>query len=193
MFEKFHNAISETWGGWRTPWQERACAECSAGGALRCPGPSWPGHPSPPEGPPLQGPEPVHTFRRSLTGPKCHARPHLVPTVLLLGGWSQGAPEQWPLFLPGVFTCQCLSSAFLSGGLSESVDGCELIMDPLSPGGGRAGGTLGGDGEGRATPAAGCGRQDAQWAFSSLGFQVVSPALCIRSQVGWGEGLQCRA
>ena len=202
MFKKFHNAILETWVTVENLLGK--CARVLSGpqvGAsssrnrqlarpLRCPSPSWPGR-LPPEGPP-----------RALTlctlsgcrshGPSAMAtpRPHGPAVPGVAPGprrWSQGVPLWRLLFLPGIFTCQHLRSAFLSGGLLESADGCELIMAPLWPEGA---GQLGSCGQLRRPgyrEVMGRGGQASSWQWpagrtvvlSQLGLQGRSHLLCM--------------
>ena len=87
----------------------------------------------PPQGPRPRprAPGPAHTFKLSFLWPEGHGHtspprpccPRGLPQTL--GGGARVSQGRGPLFLPGSFTCQCLRSAFLSGGLLESADGCE--------------------------------------------------------------------
>lgn len=78
-----------------------------------------------------RAPGPAHTFKLSFLWPEGHGHtspprpccPRGLPQTL--GGGARVSQGRGPLFLPGSFTCQCLRSAFLSGGLLESADGCE--------------------------------------------------------------------
>lgn len=205
MFKKFHNAILETWvrvenllGKCVRVLSARQVGASSSRNRqlarpLQCPSPSWPGR-LPPGGPP-----------RALTlctlsgcpshGPSAMAtpRPHGPAVPGVAPGprrWSQGVPLWRLLFLPGIFTCQHLRSAFLSGGLLESADGCELIMAPLWPGGA---GQLGSCGQLRRPgyrEVMGRGGQASSWqwlagcnsgAFPAWASRLLSPAVHVRT------------
>lgn len=100
---------------------------------LLMPGPSRPGCLGSQSCPP-GSPDPVCDFKlspclsASAMPHSYRSQPSQEPAGAL--GREPGIPSAACPLPPGTFTCQPLRSAFLSGGVLETADGCELIMAP---------------------------------------------------------------